>query len=75
MGKGTSKFLIVRHPLERLISCFRDKFEGAIRPYYYVKFGEKMVSMYRPRPKELALDEVNLFIINMILTFKYQDRS
>jgi hypothetical protein len=36
----TKKFLIVRHPLERILSAYRDK-------YYYKRFGRRIALKYR----------------------------
>ncbi|CAL4122498.1 unnamed protein product, partial [Meganyctiphanes norvegica] len=47
LSKDTIRFLVVRHPFERLLSCYRDKFEGAKKDYYYLRYGEKMVKMFR----------------------------
>ena len=34
-----TKFFFVRHPFERLVSCFRDKFElGSTSDYIYKNF-------------------------------------
>lgn len=44
----TKKFLIVRHPLERLLSAYRDKLEHMRdREYYYKRFGRRIVLKYR----------------------------
>lgn len=43
-------FLIVRHPLERLLSAYRDKFERANR-HFYEAYGKEIVRRYRPRAK------------------------
>ncbi|RXG51735.1 Carbohydrate sulfotransferase 11 [Armadillidium vulgare] len=41
--KYTVKFMLVRHPFERLISAYRDKFENATQKYFYQLYGESMV--------------------------------
>ena len=41
-------FLIVRHPYERLLSAYRDKFENKKR-FYHKKYGRFMVRQYRKR--------------------------
>lgn len=44
----TKKFLIVRHPLERLLSAYRDKLEHMQgREYYYKRFGRRIALKYR----------------------------
>ncbi|CAL4146656.1 unnamed protein product, partial [Meganyctiphanes norvegica] len=47
LSESSNRFIIVRHPFERLVSCYRDKFEFAKIGYYYRKYGEKMVRSYR----------------------------
>lgn len=48
------KFMIVRHPFERLVSAFRDKLENINIgkengvEHFYLKFGQKIVAKYRP---------------------------
>ena len=58
LSRNTLKFLVVRHPLERLLSCYRDKYEGAKKSYYYQLYGEKMVRMFRPKPEGFTSIEV-----------------
>lgn len=47
------KFMIVRHPFERLVSAFRDKLENTNIgkehgvDHYYQKYGRKIVAKYR----------------------------
>ena len=41
-------FVIVRHPYERLLSAYRDKFENK-KKYYHNKYGEFMIRNYRRR--------------------------
>ncbi|XP_015609470.1 carbohydrate sulfotransferase 11 isoform X2 [Cephus cinctus] len=44
----TKKFLIVRHPFERLLSAYRDKLEYMEgREYYYERFGYHIRQSYR----------------------------
>lgn len=40
------KFLIVRHPFDRLLSAYRDKFESR-NEYFHVNYGKQMVNKYR----------------------------
>ncbi|KAG7205242.1 hypothetical protein KM043_018322 [Ampulex compressa] len=43
----TKKFLIVRHPIERLVSAYRDKLERIEgREYYYKRFGRHIAYKY-----------------------------
>ena len=41
-------FLIVRHPYDRLLSAYRDKFESK-KKYYHIKYGRFMIQQYRQR--------------------------
>ena len=41
-------FLIVRHPYDRLLSAYRDKFENK-KKFYHLKYGRFMVHQYRKR--------------------------
>ncbi|KAL7646631.1 UNVERIFIED_CONTAM: hypothetical protein RMT77_001882 [Armadillidium vulgare] len=62
MSKGTTRFIVVRHPFHRLISCYRDKYQNASKAYYYNLYGEKMVRLYRPRPKGATKDDIRLML-------------
>ncbi|XP_045616502.2 uncharacterized protein [Procambarus clarkii] len=48
------KFMIVRHPFERLVSAYRDKLENVNIgkengvDHFYQKYGKKIVAKYRP---------------------------
>lgn len=49
----TKKFLVVRHPFERLLSAYRDKLEHIEgREYYYRRFGRHITYKYRKNKKE-----------------------
>lgn len=41
-------FLIVRHPLERLLSGYRDKIKFALPHTYHQKLGNYIITKYRP---------------------------
>ncbi|XP_011635352.1 carbohydrate sulfotransferase 11-like [Pogonomyrmex barbatus] len=64
----TKTFLIVRHPLERLLSAYRDKFEHVRNhEHYYKRFGQRIVLKYRQSnitKLEPTFEEFLLFIIN-----------
>ena len=59
--------MVVRHPLERLLSCYRDKFEKANKDYYYTRYGEKMVKSFRDVPKGISREEVSIIENSFIL--------
>jgi hypothetical protein len=39
------KFMFVRHPFDRLVSAYRDKFR--MQPDYFKKYGRKIIEQYR----------------------------
>nr|XP_045620422.1 uncharacterized protein LOC123771744 [Procambarus clarkii]XP_045620423.1 uncharacterized protein LOC123771744 [Procambarus clarkii] len=55
-----TRFMVVRHPFERLLSCYRNKFQGASKSYYYLNYGEKMVRRYRKFPSHLSIKQIAL---------------
>ena len=50
-----SRFLVVRHPFERILSAYRDKLEDLSRDiearegYYYTMYGKQIVAEFRDR--------------------------
>ena len=42
----TSRFIIVRHPFDRLVSAFREKLER--KTPFYKMYGQEIVRIYRP---------------------------
>ena len=48
--KNYTKFMFVRHPLERLVSAYRDKFEITNKwsGYFQKRFGSQILRLYRP---------------------------
>ena len=53
-----TKFLFVRHPMERLVSAFRNKFEKNVTSSIFFKrtFGARILKRYRP---DLPADLIN----------------
>lgn len=49
------KFMFVRDPLDRLVSAYRDKFEGEGEPYFTLKYGRDIIRKYRKHPSQQAL--------------------
>ncbi|ROT71889.1 Carbohydrate sulfotransferase 11 [Penaeus vannamei] len=56
--RNTTKFVVVRHPLDRLASTYRDKYQNASKPWYYINYGQEMVRMFRSFPERLTKAEV-----------------
>ena len=53
--KVTTKFLVVRHPLDRLVSAYRNKFEFGDPDKFPLKYGRHIVRQYRENATEMAL--------------------
>ncbi|KAL0132974.1 hypothetical protein PUN28_000595 [Cardiocondyla obscurior] len=52
------KLIVVRHPLERLLSAYRNKLETKHEKsakYFQTRFGKKIVKKYRPNASEESL--------------------
>lgn len=53
--KDTFRFMVVRHPFERILSAYRDKLEDISRDleardgYYYTVYGKNIVSEFRDK--------------------------
>ncbi|XP_015588111.1 carbohydrate sulfotransferase 11 [Cephus cinctus] len=53
-----NKFIVVRHPLERLLSAYRNKFETKQETssiYFQTRFGKKIVKKYRKNATKESL--------------------
>ncbi|XP_014471724.1 PREDICTED: carbohydrate sulfotransferase 11-like [Dinoponera quadriceps] len=70
----TKKFLIVRHPLERLLSAYRDKLEHMEgREYYYKRFGRRIAFKYRLSGNETRLEPTFEEFLRFIVKEKFFD--
>lgn len=70
----TKKFLIVRHPLQRLLSAYRDKLEHMQdREYYYKRFGRHIAHRYRQTGNETKLEPTFEEFLQFIVKEKYFD--
>ncbi|XP_076357526.1 carbohydrate sulfotransferase 11 [Tachypleus tridentatus] len=55
MLKTYLKFLFVRHPYERLLSAYRNKFENRYSDYFTSRFGRKIIQRYRTNASQVSL--------------------
>lgn len=57
--KDYKKFLIVRDPLERLLSAYRNKFESKTAPadYFHQEIGSKIIKAYRKHATDKEVKE------------------
>ncbi|GJQ80792.1 hypothetical protein Trydic_g9383 [Trypoxylus dichotomus] len=71
---GSLSFLIVRHPLERLLSGYRDKIEHALPHSLHKKLGNQIIMKYRPltvtgksrRTKVPTFEEFVLYLLDCV---------
>ncbi|KAH1006347.1 hypothetical protein HUJ05_007092 [Dendroctonus ponderosae] len=70
-------FLIVRHPLERLLSAYRDKIQHAVSGSYHFKLGREIIKKYRKKetigPKYPTYPEFITWLIDMVKEGKQLD--
>lgn len=50
------KFVFVRHPFERLVSAFRNKFQQNYSVYFQNRFGRLIIQRYRTNPSQVSLE-------------------
>lgn len=60
LTRSMTRFMVVRHPFERLLSCYRDKFEQAKKAFYYTRYGDKMVRNYRKFPAHITSSQLGM---------------
>lgn len=63
------KFVFVRHPFERLLSAYRNKFENAYSDYFRERFGRKIVKFLRNNPTNESLQRGDDVTFNEFLTY------
>lgn len=63
-------FLIVRHPLERLLSAYRDKIQYAVSGSYHFKLGRDIIKQYRRKVRMLTVNNFKKKVIVILgITF------
>ncbi|KAK7016425.1 hypothetical protein SK128_026248 [Halocaridina rubra] len=55
-------FTVVRHPLDRVLSTYRDKLELAKNPYFYTQYGQKIISNYRKLPPNMTQKQLRMYM-------------
>lgn len=50
-----TKFIFVRHPFERLLSAYRNKFEQRYNKYFQARFGRYIIKNFRSNPSNRSL--------------------
>lgn len=64
--QGTFRFMVVRHPFERILSAYRDKLEDLSRDleardgYYYTRYGKAIVSEYRKKKNNAPNEKLDM---------------
>ena len=53
------KVMFVRHPLERLLSAYRNKFTTSYNEYFHAHYGRKIVRLYRKKATRASLQKGN----------------
>jgi len=53
------KFLFVRHPFERVLSAYRNKFQQNYSTYFQQRFGRQIIKRFRTNPSAESLEKGN----------------
>ena len=69
------KFMFVRHPFERLLSAYKNKFSERYSVYFQKKFGRKIIRRYRPEAKAESLVYGNDVTFREFVTYVLDPRT
>ena len=64
--QDTFRFMVVRHPFERILSAYRDKLEDLARDidardgFYYTMYGKHIVAEYRQQEAKNSTEKEKL---------------
>lgn len=66
----TNSFMVVRHPYQRLVSAYVDKF-SKYNPWFYTTYGNDVIHKYRPKYIKMfgPIEDNHYFKSRNILTF------
>ncbi|GIY59361.1 carbohydrate sulfotransferase 11 [Caerostris darwini] len=75
--KSYWKFVFARHPYERILSAYRNKFEESYVDYFRKRFGTEIIKKFRTSPSKESLEKGHdvkfIEFINYIASLKVND--
>ncbi|GAB6033496.1 hypothetical protein CHUAL_013377 [Chamberlinius hualienensis] len=69
------KFMFVRHPFERLLSAFRNKFQQNYSVYFHQRFGRLIIQRHRLNASEESLNRGNDVMFNEFVDYILDKRT